>query len=198
MLPARVSIRASARLPCHGRLRPHPVHVQFALLAVGFVGALLSLLGGRTPVAIVVSALVLLFAATMPLAQLETGHADMPLAFLIAAGAAGLARYLLTGAPFALHAAAAFLGAGALTKSEASLFALSALVAAAIAVMAGERRQLRSIGRAALVVLAIAMPWRPWVVAHLAPTDYSFSGLLDPTYLTDHSDRVRISFLGDA
>jgi hypothetical protein len=177
-----------------GGFFPTPMHVQFALLAVAFVGALLSLLGGRTPVAIVVAALLLLFAATMPLAQLETGYADMPLAFMIAAGVAGLARYLLTGAPFALHAVAAFLGAGALTKSEGSLFALSALIAAAIAVLAGERRQLRSIGRAALVVLAIAMPWRLWVVVHPAPTDYSFSRLLDPTYLTDHSDRVRISF----
>jgi hypothetical protein len=177
-----------------GGFFPTQMHLQLVLLAAGFVAALLSLLGGRTPLALVVAALLLLFSATMPWVQLETAYADMPLAFFIAAGVAGLARYLLTGERFALYAAALFLGAGALTKNEGTLFALCALVAAGIALLEGDRRRLRPLGLAALIVLAVMLPWRLWVVMHPAPTDYRFSSLLDPSYLSDHVDRVRISF----
>jgi hypothetical protein len=176
-----------------GVFDPTVMHVQLILLAGGFVAALLSLLGGRTPLVPVTAALLLLFASRMPLAQLETAYADMPLAFLIAAGVAGLARWLLTGDRFALHAATLLLGAGALTKSEGSLFALVALLAAGIAVLAGDRRRLRSLGVAALFVVVIVLPWRVWVAAHPAPTDYRFSNLLDPAFLSDHSDRVRLA-----
>jgi hypothetical protein len=177
-----------------GGFFPTPMHLQLMMLAVGFVAALVSLLRGRTPIVLLAAALLLLFAASMPLAQLETAYADMPLAFMIAAGVAGLSRYLLSGERFALHAAVALLGAGALTKNEGLLFALCAFAAAGIAALARNPARLRALGVGALVVVAIILPWRIWVAAHPAPTDYRFSNMLDLGYLSAHTDRVRISF----
>jgi hypothetical protein len=177
-----------------GSLDTTTMHVQLILLAAGFVAAVLSLLGGRTPLVLLVVALLVLFTTPMALAQLETGYADMPLAFMIAAGVAGLARYVLDGERFAVAAAALFLGTGALTKNEGMLFALLALVAAGLAILAGDRRRLRPLGLVALVVVAIVLPWRIWVAIHPAPEEYRFSSLLDPSYLNDNFDRARISF----
>ena len=78
--------------------------------------------------------------------QLQTNFADIPLAMLIALGVAALAAWLRSGEPGLLPAAALFLGAGALTKTEGQLFALAAFLAARLV---ARRAQLRPLALAA-------------------------------------------------
>ena len=65
---------------------------------------------------------------------------------LIALGVAALAAWLRSGEPGLLPAAALFLGAGAITKNEGELFALAALVAAALVARREQRRPLAARG----------------------------------------------------
>ena len=157
------------------------VHVQLLGFAVAFVGGAWGLL--RTRVSPFLLAAVLLAAVTAPtfLNQLPSNYADIPVAVFIALGLAALA----TGQ---LPAAALFLGAGALTKNEGEVFAVTAFLAAAIV---ARRAQLRPLALASLAVLAIDLPWRIWIwTHHVKIAEYSISDLFNFTYLYDRRDRV--------
>jgi len=157
------------------------VHLQLLGFAVAFVGGAWGLL--RTRVLPLLLAAVLLAAVTAPtfLNQLPSNYADVPVAVFVALGVAALG----TGQ---LPAAALFLAAAALTKNEGEMFALTAFVAAALV---ARRAQLRPLAAAALVVIAIDLPWRLWIwIHHVKIAEYSVSDLLDPSYLYDHRGRV--------
>src|SRR5262249_36789108 len=152
-----------------------------------FVGGAWVLL--RRSVRPLLLAVTLLAIVTAPsfLGQLQTNFADVPLAIVTALGVAALASWLESDAPGMLAVAALFLGDGALTKSEGQLFALAALVAAAVV---ARRAQRRPLGFAAVAVVAIYLPWGIWVRAHhVTNRDYAFSDL-NPSYLSDHAWRV--------
>jgi hypothetical protein len=165
------------------------VHLQLALLAVGFAAALWGLLGDRVPAALLGPALLATLAAAPVLEQLSTNLADIPLAFFVALGVVALGRTTLTGEGWPLVCAALFLGAAMLTKSEGLLFALAAFAAAAAA--SGRASVLVRICLAALGALAILLPWRLFLALHdLRNPEYTLADLLDPGYLADHADRV--------
>jgi hypothetical protein len=157
------------------------VHLQLLGFAVAFVGGAWGLLRTRVPPLLL--AAVLLAAVTAPtfLNQLPSNYADVPVAVFVALGVGALGTQQLP-------AAALFLGAAALTKNEGEVFALTALVAAALV---ARRAQLRPLALTALVVVAVDLPWRIWIwIHHVKIAEYSISNLLDPTYLYDHRDRV--------
>ena len=108
------------------------VHLQLAGLAAAFVGGAWVLLRSTSRPFLLAGTLLAIVTAPSVFNQLQTNFADIPLAMLISLGVVALAVWLRTGEPGLLPAAALFLGAGTLTKSEGLLFALAALAAAAI------------------------------------------------------------------
>jgi len=167
------------------------IHVQLVLLAFGFAAALWPLLRERVPAALVGATILAIVAAESTLRQLAGNLADIPLAFFVALGVVALARALLDGGSGLLPVAAIMLGAATLTKPEGLLFAAAALIA--FALIARTRSSLVTAAAVALILL----PWRIFVAAHgLKNPEYSFGDLLNPAYLSDHSDRVRPAFWG--
>jgi hypothetical protein len=176
-----------------GTYDPTLVHLQLALFGLGFATAIPTLLAGRTPLLLAGVAVLVLIAAPQTLPQLGSNYADVPLALFVAAGVAGLARWLLDEhATWALGSATVFFAAGALTKNEGALFALAALVAAAVGLLAdGRRDRVPYVLPAALGVAAALIPWRLFVAEHgLHSNDFDLSRLLDPGYLAAHAGRA--------
>jgi hypothetical protein len=164
------------------------VHVQLALLAIGFLLAFVGLLRDRVPLGLLGPVALAILAAEPVLKQLSTNLADVPLALFVALGLVGAGRWLTTGERWPLVAGALFLGAATLTKSEGLFFALAAF--AALAPFALPRW--RELALAAGAVVAIVLPWRLFVAAHDLPlVEYSFRDAVSPGYLADHSERVR-------
>ena len=167
------------------------IHVQLALLAFGFAAALWPLLRERVPAALVGATILAIVAAESTLRQLVGNLADIPLAFFVALGVVALARALIDGDTGLLPVAAIMLGAATLTKPEGLLFATAALIA--FVLIARTRASLLT----ALAVVLILLPWRIFVAAHgLTNPEYSFGDAVNPSYLSDHSDRVRPALTG--
>ena len=170
-----------------GVFDPTLVHVQLALLAVGFLLGFVGLLRDRVPAFVLGPSALALLAAEPVLKQLSTNLADVPLALFVALGLVGVGRWLAFGERWPLVAGALFLGAGALTKSEGTFFALAAL----LALLPFARARLRELGAAALAVGLIVLPWRLFVALHGLPlVEYRFRNAVSPSYLSDHSNRV--------
>jgi hypothetical protein len=167
------------------------IHVQLALLAFGFAAALWTLLRGRAPAALAGATILAIVAADSTLRQLAGNLADIPLAFFVALGVVALARTLLQDDVSLLPVAVVMLGAATLTKPEGLLFAVAALVP--FVAIARTRSALLTAGAVALILL----PWRIFVATHrLRNPEYSFGDALSPSYLSDHSDRVRPAVAG--
>ena len=166
------------------------IHLQLALLALGFALGLWTLLRERVGSPLAGVAVLAIVAADSTLRQLAGNLADIPLAMFVALGLLCLGRWLLEADRGLLALGAVFLGAATLTKPEGLLFASAALLAAAVA----WRRDLLW---GALGVVAIYAPWRIFVAAHhLRNQEYSLGDALDPSYLADRSERVRPAVSG--
>ena len=164
------------------------VHLQLAGLAIAFFGGAWVLLRHAARPFLVAAALLAIMTAPSVFNQLQTNFADIPLAMLIGLGVAALAVWLRTGKAGMLPAAALFLGAGTLTKSEGLAFAIAALLAAAVA---ARRARLRPLALTAVAVGAMYLPWGVWISTHhVKARNYSLSNLLSPSYLQAHDDRV--------
>jgi hypothetical protein len=170
-----------------GAYDPTLVHVQLALLAIGFLLGLTVLLRDRVPAFLLGLSVLAILAAEPVLKQLSTNLADVPLALFVALGLVGAGRWLAGGERWPLVAGAAFLGAAALTKSEGMFFVLAAF----LALLPVAWRRWRELGLAALAVAATVAPWRLFVALHGLPlVEYRFRNAFSPGYLSDHSDRV--------
>jgi hypothetical protein len=170
-----------------GEYDPTLVHVQLALLALGFLLAFVGLLRDRVPAALVGLTVLAILAAEPVLKQLSTNLADVPLAFFVALGLVAAGRWLASGERWALVVAALFLGAATLTKGEGLFFALAALVA----LVPFAWRRSRELAASAAAVVAIVLPWRLFVALEDLPlVEYRFRNALSPGYLSDHADRV--------
>ncbi len=165
------------------------VHLQLLAFAVGFVGGAWTLLRATSRPLLLASTLLALVCVPTFFHQLETNYADVPLAMFTALGIAALATWLRTGGEGLLPAAALFLAAAALTKNEGETFALAALVAA---LCVSRRAQVKPLVLTGAAILVADLPWRIWLeVNHVKIAEYSLSNLFSPSYLSDHSDRVR-------
>jgi len=189
-LPAVESVGFRAMGAYDGTL----IHLQLALLAIGFAAALWALLAERVPAALAGVTVLAIVAADSVLRQLAGNLADIPLAFLVALGAVALAAWVRDGDATLLPLAALFLGAATLTKPEGMLFAAAAIVAALVA---GGGARLRGTLFSALAVALILLPWRIYVAANgLKNPEYDLGDALRPSYLADRSDRFRPALAG--
>ena len=162
------------------------IHVQLAFLAFGFALSLWTLLRERVPPALAGATILAIVAADSTLRQLAANLADIPLAFFVALGVVTLTRTLIDGRRDLLPFAAVMLGAATLTKPEGLLFAVAAL--APFVLIARTRASVVT----AVAVALILLPWRVFVAVHgLKNPEYSFGDALDPSYLSDRSERVR-------
>jgi hypothetical protein len=170
------------------------IGVQFLLLALAFVSALLSVLSGVARPPMVAIATASIVAAPQFLYQLVTHYADVPLGIFVGAGVAAGGAWLAdhAAAGWRLVAAAVFLATAGLVKNEGLLFAVAAVVAlTAAAALTSRVHVLRALAAAA-VVLAVDLPWRVYVAARgLRESDYDLTNLVRPDYLSAHADRLR-------
>jgi hypothetical protein len=167
------------------------IHLQLLGLAVAFVAGGWTLLHRHAPSLLLAAALLAIVLAPAFFRQLQTNSADVPLAMAIALGVAALAAWIRSGERGLLPAATLFLAAGAMTKNEGELFALTAFFAA---VAVTPRARWRPLLTAALVWVALIVPWHVWLLAHgVTGTSWSLSHLLDPGYLVDNAHRVSTS-----
>jgi hypothetical protein len=174
-----------------GAFDPALFHVQLVLLAAAFSFALLDLLAPRVPLLLAGLVTLAIVSAAGTIEQLSSALADVPLAFFVTLGVVALARWLDTNETPVLACAALFLGAGALTKSEGTLFALAGAVALLGTLAVWGRARLARAGLAMASVLAVIVPWRVFIAAHNLPNpEYSLGNAADPGYLSDHADRV--------
>jgi hypothetical protein len=173
-----------------GRYDGTLIHLQLALLALGFAVGLWTLLRERVSAPLAGVAVFAIVAAESVLRQLAGNLADIPLALFVALGLVCLGRWVLEADRGLLALAALFLGAATLTKPEGLLFATAALLAAIVAWR-------RDLVWGALGVAAIYAPWRIFVaVHHLQNQEYSLGDAVNPSYLADRSERVRPALSG--
>jgi 4-amino-4-deoxy-L-arabinose transferase-like glycosyltransferase len=94
-----------------------------------------------------------------------------------------------------LALATLLLGATANVKNEGLLLVVAVLVAAALVLAAGRAwRLLIPLGLGFLGVLVAVAPWRLWVGGHDIKINLPIGKGLDPSYLSDRSDRIVPSF----
>lgn len=149
-----------------GGFDPRLVHLQFLLFAVAGIAALHGLLRDRVPPWLTWPFLLALVAAPAVSGQLLTAYADIPLAFLVAAGLLAAARWIDDPEPRTLALATLFFGAACLTKNEALVFVGAAYLGLLLAT-----RRWKPILLSALVVELVLLPWQIWLAAHRIRSD---------------------------
>jgi hypothetical protein len=149
-----------------GGFDPRLVHLQFLLDGVAAFAALAALLGRRAPGWLAWPFLLALAAAPAVTGQLVTGYADIPLAFLVAAGLLAAAGWLEDGSGRMLALATLFFAGAVLTKNEGVVF----VAAAYVGLLLATRRWRPLLISAAGVELALA-PWQLWLHLHHVHSD---------------------------
>ena len=163
-----------------------------ALVAAAIVGIWVLLRRVAHPVVIGLALLATL-ASSQVTYQLTTNYADVPLAFLTAAGVVAGGVWLTDGSEgrtWMLVCFSVFLGAAAWTKNEGLLFGAAAAVALLATSLAG-RRNVRSALGAVGGFVVLAAPWRIYAAANgLKTRDYNLADLFDFGLLHERADRV--------
>jgi hypothetical protein len=162
LVPSLEAVAARAM----GGFDPRLVHLQFLLFGVAGLAALHALLRDRVPPWLLWPALVALAAAPAVTGQLLTAYADVPLAFLVAAGVVAAARWARDGATRDLALATAFLAAAVLAKNEGVIFAAATYAGLLLAT-----RRVRPVVVSALAVEAVLLPWQAWLALHHVHSD---------------------------
>ena len=142
------------------------LHVQYWFFGVGFVWALAGLLAERVPGWILWPFVLLALVAPRIGSRLDVPEADLLLDFFFVVSAVLVCFWLLDRQSWRLVVASVLLCGMVLTKREGLLLGAVLAVAALVA----SRQELRTTWRplAAMVgaVVAVAIPWRIWYIAH--------------------------------
>jgi hypothetical protein len=171
-----------------GGFHPSVIPMQQTLLAIGFIGGVLVLLGRLVPHWIALPFVASLAAAPGFWSRTQTLMADPDLGYLCSAAALVALLWLATGRRQWLAFGVLFTAAATYVKAEGLIF--SALIV--LGAVAGRRRP----GLAGLSLLlgpALVLPWRLWLRAHDLPTastDYHLSELLHPAFLVHRLHRL--------
>jgi hypothetical protein len=169
------------------------VVLHCVLLGAAGLAALWGILRDRVRPALLLPFLAAIAAMPAFFFQLGSGYADVPVAMLVAAGAAAAARWLLDDRGSWLALATLFLAASALAKNEGLLFAVAVLVS--LFAVAGGRR--RRVLLAAGVVALVYAPWRWYISAHdLGSPAYDLSSTFDLSRAGERLRRVPEAVLG--
>jgi hypothetical protein len=184
------SILLNAVMRFVGPIDMRAVNGESAFLLVAFLSAALRLLWGRVRSALLLPALLVVFAAPELLRQSQGGAADVPLAIYTALALLCAAGWLVERSGFALFLAFAFSAAAISIKSEG----LPELVLyLGIVSVAGwrSRRALLPLWGAFAAATATTVPWLAWRSAHDVSNVFSLSDALSPSYLSDRTELLR-------
>ena len=152
------------------------LHLQFLLLLVAALAALVTVLQRRAPAALLWLTLGGIALAPAVFDQLLTAYADVPLALMFAVGVAAAGRWLLTNERWALAFATLCFGGALLTKNEGTLFVAAAFVALAMAA----HSRWRVLAVAAAADLLVVLPWKVYTRVHdLHDINYSLGDTFD-------------------
>jgi hypothetical protein len=138
------------------------LHVQYWLLAVGFVAAVAGLLSRRVPAWILWPSLALAFVLPRMRSNVLAAQADLPLDYLVVAAAVLLALWIADRRPWRLPAATLLLGCGVLVKREGLVLAACVVAAALVATAPTRRTAWPRLAVVGGVVALAAVPWRLW------------------------------------
>ncbi|HEX6701909.1 MAG TPA: hypothetical protein VF101_14375 [Gaiellaceae bacterium] len=163
------------------------IHLQFWLVVVAFLGALVALLRDQVRPAVLRAAVVAIACAPALASNAESAYADVPLGVFVAlAGVLGW-RWLVLGEESALHLLVVFAAAAAATKVEGRLFVGALFVALAVlAARDSLRRSGRCVAAAAVAGAIGILPWSVWTHVHNVHGAYH----ADLRGLAGHADRL--------
>jgi hypothetical protein len=185
-------------VPSGARFDFRPANIEMAVLLVSFVGATARLLWGRVRPALLLSALLLVFAAPELLRQAQGGAADVPLAIYLALALLAAAGWLAERRPVALVLLFVF-GAVAVSIKTEGLIELP-LFLAIVSVFAWRAgRALLPIWAACAGAIATLVPWLVWRSMHGVSNVFSVHDALSPSYLSERTGLLRsaVHILGD-
>ena len=154
------------------------LHLQYWFLAVGFAVAVAGLLSTRVRATILLP--LLLLVVLMPdLRNRATDlHGDIPLGYLVAAGALLMLLWIEDRRTWKLAAATVLLGGAMMTKREGILFAVCVVAAALAATFRERRGAWPRIAVAGIVAFALSLPWRVWFTLRDIQSDAPEAGYL--------------------
>jgi hypothetical protein len=189
--PLLVPVFESIEYRAMGTVDTRAIHLQFWLLLIAFVLAILYL-GLRRGTLLEWLPLAVVVAITPSVvAQVFTAYADIPLALFLAVGVLLLGEWLVRHDPKNLAVSVLFLAGTASTKNEGLVAALIVLFVAAIVTLAGagrrDKRQFLIAGAAFAVAI---LPWRIWLSAEGIHGDISPRKGVDPSYLSHRTGRI--------
>lgn len=191
--PPVIPILDAAAFHAMGSADVVTLHVQYWLLAMGFVACVAGLLARRVPPWLLWPSLVLAVVVPRMRTSVLAAQADLPLDYLVVAGAILVAIWIVERRTWQLQAATLLLACGGIVKREGLVFAACVLVAALVASAPGWRRAWPRLGLAGLVVAAAALPWRVWYLAHGIDAEVGTGGL-DDVFTHRSLDSLRLAF----
>jgi hypothetical protein len=172
-----------------GRADDLAFHVQFAILLIGFVAAVVGLASYlRCPPWIVWPFAALFAIAPDSQSRGLSPLADLTLDYLFALGAVLLVLWIERRETWLIVASSAFLAAAISTKREGLMLAAVAYVVGVVAAGRwGGRRRAASVAVAGVAALLTFVPWRIWVALHGSAADV---GNLSPSTLQAHTNQL--------
>jgi 4-amino-4-deoxy-L-arabinose transferase-like glycosyltransferase len=189
--PLLVPVFESIEYRAIGAVDTRAIHLQFWLLLIAFVLAVLYL-GFRRGTLLEWLPLAVVVAITPSVvSQIFTAYADIPMALFLSLGALLLGEWLTDRNVRKLALATLFLAGSASTKNEGLMAAIIVLVVAGAMTVIGKRRpDLRQLFFAAAAFAAAILPWRIWLSVEGIHGDISIRKGLEPSYLADRTDRI--------
>jgi hypothetical protein len=173
-----------------GHVDLRAINGQMAVLYVAFAAAITRLLWVHVRRAILLPAVLLALAAPELTAQIQSGGADLPLAFFLALGLLAAALWLTGPEPLLFFVFVVCTATALSTKNEATILVVGFLVVGACFAWAQwGRRYLLIIGGAALA-FATLTPWLAWTRLHGVSNAGIGPSELNPVHLWHTRDRV--------
>jgi hypothetical protein len=189
--PILLPLFESVHFRAMGGLDTQAIHACIWIFYVASLGAIAYLASRFTRIWIWLPVVFALALGGQFQGQVLTAYADLPMALMAAPGILCLGLWLHGRDRRHLILATLLLGAAASIKNEGLLLVLACLAAAGI-VLAAERswRRLRVLALGAVGVVVAIAPWQIWIKAHDIKSSLPVGKGLDPSYLSDQSDRV--------
>jgi hypothetical protein len=171
-------------------LNEQVLHLQFWLLVVGFLGALVALLRDVVRPLVLWPVLAAILFAPAFAYQAATAYADVPLGIFFALAGVCAWRWLALSEPWALGLLALFAAATCATKFEGLVFVGALLLVLVLLIASSSRRRAALTAAVGLVALVGVVPWRLWMAAHDVEQYHSIAEGLHPDTLWSRIDRV--------
>jgi len=170
-LPARsyplfVPVLQASAFEWMGAVATSALHVQWALLAIGFVFAVAALMRPFVPLVYVWPFLLLLLVVPGSRQQILRPEADFPVLYTFVLGALAMGLWIVRRERWYLVLATVFLAAGVTIKREGLLYLFAVGLAAFVVTSGDWRARWRPLALACAVAAAAAVPWHVWLRTH--------------------------------